>query len=66
MCCNYKDKDDFAQDFKNKSIIDPAKEKEAKNQEILDKYKGKDKQVVKMQACMRGYLVRKIAKKAND
>ena len=31
MCCNYKDKDAYAQDFKNKNIADPAKEKEAKN-----------------------------------
>lgn len=74
ICCNYKEKDQFAQEYDktdNKGIrkADVAAP-EANNKQALEDLmttaKENEVKIVKMQARVRGFLQRKVNKKAND
>ena len=54
MCCNYKDQDPHAQDFKDKSIM-----KLGKYEDLMKLAAKNKKNIIKIQAIARGFLVRK-------
>jgi hypothetical protein len=77
LCCNYKDKDPHAQEFGNeKPGISKAKLSHRSNKvkvenkeeldELMKEAKKNESKIVKMQANVRGFLSRKVNKKAGN